>query len=143
MTKETREPQKHTGFLLRRAQQQHVATWQSVIDSDTTNVQYGVLAVLARRPGIAQKDICDELDLDRFTIADICARMEKSGLVTRTTSVNDKRRNVLSLTEAGKHEHQRLEPFVEEVQRKLLQGLTDEEHETLRELLIKLLPSVQ
>ena len=139
MSEETREPHKHTGFLLRRAQQKHVATWQSVVDGDITSVQYGVLAVLSRRNGIAQKEICEELDLDRSTVADVCSRMEKSGLVTRTPAVADRRRNVLELTAAGSAELSRLRPLVEQVQTKMTQVLSPEEHEHLRKLLTKLL----
>lgn len=139
MTKETREPHKHTGFLLRRAQQQHVATWQSVIDGDTTSVQYGVLAVLDRRPGLAQKEICEELDLDRSTIADVCARLEKNGMVTRTPAQEDRRRNVLELTAAGTNELNRLRPLVDRVQIELTKALSTAEHEQLRTLLSKLL----
>ena len=139
MSKETREPHKHTGFLLRRAQQKHVATWQSVVEGDTTSVQYGVLAVLARRPGIAQKEICEELDLDRSTVADVCSRMEKSGLVTRTPAVEDRRRNVLELTASGSAELERLRPLVDEVQKELTAVLSRTELAQLRELLAKLL----
>lgn len=139
MSKETREPQKHTGFLLRRAQQKHVATWQETISGDTTSVQFGVLAVLARRPGSAQKEICEELDIDRSTIADVCTRMEKNGLVHRTAAVEDRRRNVLELTEAGQEELARIQPLVDQVQKNLTAALSLEEHEQLRALLAKLI----
>lgn len=139
MKQETREPHRHTGFLLRRAQQKHVATWQEVVPGDTTSVQYGVLAVLAARPGLAQKELCEELDLDRSTIADVCARLEKNGLVTRTPAVADRRRNVLELTDAGRAELTRLGPLVEQVQVQLTDTLTQTEHEQLRTLLNKLL----
>lgn len=138
MNKETREPQKHTGFLLRRAQQKHVATWQETIDGDTTSVQYNILAVLNRKPGSAQKELCEELDIDRSTIADVCTRMEKNGLVSRVPAVEDKRRNVLKLTSLGKSEFQRLQPLVQDVQDRLTAPLTDQEHAQLRLLLAKL-----
>lgn len=138
MTPEPLEPQRHTGFMLRRAQQRHVAVWQRIIDGDTTNVQYGVLAVLARRPGLPQKTICEELDLDRSTIADVCSRMERNGLLTRRLDADDRRRNVLDLTESGRAELERLRPLVDEVQAELTNGLTAEEHARLRELLAKL-----
>lgn len=138
MNKETREPQKHTGFLLRRAQQKHVATWQETIDGDTTSVQYNILAVLNRKPGSAQKELCEELDIDRSTIADVCTRMEKNGLVSRIPAVEDKRRNVLELTSLGKSEFQRLQPLVQDVQDRLTAPLTDQEHAQLRLLLAKL-----
>ena len=138
MSKETREPQKHTGFLLRRAQQKHVATWQETIDGDTTSVQYNILAVLNRKPGSAQKELCEELDIDRSTIADVCTRMEKNGLVSRVPAVEDKRRNVLELTALGKSEFQRLQPLVQDVQDRLTAPLTELEHAQLRSLLAKL-----
>jgi len=139
MTEETSEPQRHTGFLLRRAQQKHVATWQSVISGDTTSVQYGVLAVLDRRPALAQKEICDELDLDRSTVADICSRMEKNGLLSRVQDRQDRRRNVLDLTPAGRAELARLKPLVEEVQVRLTSSLSATELEQLRGLLARLI----
>lgn len=139
MSKETREPQKHTGFLLRRAQQKHVATWQETISGDTTSVQFGVLAVLERRPGSAQKELCEELDIDRSTIADVCTRMEKNGLVHRTAAVEDRRRNVLELTDAGRAELARIQPLVNQVQKDLTAALSTEEHDQLRALLAKLI----
>jgi DNA-binding MarR family transcriptional regulator len=138
MSEETREPQKHTGFLLRRAQQKHVATWQETISGDTTSVQYNILAVLNRRPGSAQKELCEELDIDRSTIADVCTRMEKNGLVSRIPAVEDRRRNVLELTELGQSELARLRPLVDQVQQSLTEPLTAEEHQQLRSLLAKL-----
>ena len=139
MNDDQREPQRHTGFLLRRAQQRHVATWMSIIDGDVTSGQYGILAVLDRRPGIAQKEICAELDFDRSTIADICSRMEKNGLVSRAQAADDRRRNVLHLTDAGRTELARLQPLVERVGKQLTSALTSEEHAQLRVLLGKLL----
>lgn len=140
MTEETRDPQRHTGFLLRLAQQHHVATWQKVVTGDTTNVQYGVLSVLARVPGASQKEICEELELDRSTVADVCLRMQNSGLISRVPDSKDKRRNVLHLTASGKLEFARLQPLIEQVQLEMTSNLTEEEHQTLRNLLKKLLP---
>ncbi|MFM6979814.1 MAG: MarR family winged helix-turn-helix transcriptional regulator [Micrococcales bacterium] len=139
MTAETREPQKHTGFLLRRAQQKHISLWLQLVGSDTTNVQYGILSVLERNPGASQKEICEELDLDRSTIADVCSRLEKNDLVSRTPADDDRRRNVLLLTKAGQKELQRMRPLVNKVQLRLADKLTAAEHEQLRELLRKLL----
>lgn len=135
MAEETREPQRFTGFLLRRAQQQHVATWLRIVGSEPTSIQYGVLSVLARRPGSAQKVLCEELDLDRSTIADLCVRLERNGLVSRSQDREDRRRNVLKLTEAGQAEFSRLGPLVEQVQAELSAGLSEAEIQQLRSLL--------
>ena len=139
MHAEAQEPQRFTGFLLRRAQQHHVSTWQRVVGSEPTSIQYAVLAVLARRPGSAQKDLCEELDLDRSTIADLCVRLERLGLVTRRQDREDRRRNVLELTSEGGAELDRLRPLVESVQTELAASLDPEELAQLRALLKKLL----
>lgn len=139
MELESVEPQRHTGFMLRRAQQRHVAVWQQLIPGDATNVQYGVLAVLERQPGIAQKELCEELDLDRSTIADVCSRLERQALVSREPAPEDRRRNVLNLTAAGQAKLDELRPLVTAVQREMTSALSTSEHEQLRSLLAKLL----
>ena len=97
------------------------------------------MAVLDRRPGLAQKEICDELDLDRSTVADICIRMEKNGLLSRVPADDDRRRNVLDLTADGRREWERLKPLVEDVQAQLSKNLSSDELGILRALLAKIL----
>lgn len=139
MSAESREPQRHTGFLLRRTQQKHLSVWQSLIPGETTSLQYGVLAVLERRPGIAQKEIAQELDIDKSTTADVCTRLEKFGLVTRHQDSGDRRHKVLDLTDGGRAELARLRPLIDKVQDELTAALTDTEHMELRRLLAKIL----
>lgn len=139
MNNETREVRSHTGHLIRVAQQRHVGIWAQLVGADTTNVQYGVLTVLDAHPGASQKDICDALELDRSTIADVCVRMEKAGLVSRDTAADDRRRNVLQLTTEGAAELARVRPLVAEVQRELLARLDVEQQQHLRSLLLRLL----
>lgn len=121
------EPQRHVGNLIRRAQQLHLATWARVADPDITSTQYSILAVLERLGEASQRELGDEVDLDRSTIADLVRRMEKSGLITRQRAAADARRNVVALTEHGAAEHARLAPRVVEVQRELTAGLADDE----------------
>jgi DNA-binding MarR family transcriptional regulator len=133
------EPQRHTGSLIRRAQQRHVALWLGEVSGEITSVQYAVLAVLERRPGVGQIELCEELDLDRSTIADVAKRLERNGLVTRDKHGQDRRRYLLLLTKRGLAELQRLRPRVSAVQRSLVKGLSGAEHAELRRLLKKLL----
>lgn len=139
MGEETREVRSHTGHLIRVAQQRHMAIWAQVVGLDTTNVQYGVLTVLDAHPGASQKDICEALELDRSTVADVCVRMEKASLVSREVAAEDRRRNVLLLTSSGKAELSRIRPLVDEVQTRLLSKLDVNEKAQLRELLLGLL----
>lgn len=121
------EPQRHVGNLIRRAQQLHLATWARVASAEITSAQYSILAVLARVGEASQRELCDEVDLDRSTIADLVRRMEKAGLIGRQRAAGDARRNVVTLTAHGAAEHERLAPRVVEVQRELTAGLGDAE----------------
>lgn len=67
------EPLRHTGHLLRRAQQLHVAIWLRDVSAETTSVQFAALTVLDQRPRASQRDLGHVLDLDRSTIADLVA----------------------------------------------------------------------
>lgn len=129
------EPLNFTGFLIRRAQQVHAMVWSEQVSAEITSVQFGVLAVLARRPGSSQRELCDELDLDRSTIAELVHRLERRGLLLRHRDADDKRRNRLWLSPAGEVELERLRPRVQLVERILTGGLSGGERDDLRRLL--------
>ncbi|SAK48282.1 MarR family transcriptional regulator [Caballeronia catudaia] len=131
---------KFTGSLVRRAQQRHVAVWLSEVSAEITSVQYAALEILQRAPGVNQRQLGDELDVDRSTIADLVARMVRNGLIERSDDPVDKRSYVLFLTAAGKKQLAVLRPRVEEVERILTARLTARESAELRRLLAALLP---
>ena len=106
-----------------------------------SSVQFGVLAVLARRPGASQQDLCDEVDLDRSTIADIVRRLETRELIRRRRDAADRRRNQLVLTDHGERVLRDLLPRVEGVEHVLTDALTADERDELRRLLRKVLRS--
>lgn len=129
------EPQRHIGYLIRRAQQRHVALWARIVSTEISSVQYSILVVLDRRGEASQRDLCDEVDLDRSTVADLVSRMQKRGLVTRQRSSDDARRNIVTLTARGLAERRRLQPLVAQANRELTAPLADGDRETLRRTL--------
>lgn len=129
----------HVGFLIRRAQQVHLAVWAEEAGSDLSNVQFGVLNVLHRTGGASQRELCDALDLDRSTVAGLVSRLEARGLVERARAAADRRRNLVRLTERGVAELRRFVPHAAQVDASLTAGLTDEEKVTLRRLLTRVL----
>ena len=133
------EPLRHTGHLLRRAQQLHVAVWLRDVCSETTSVQFAALTVLDQRPGASQRDLGRALDLDRSTIADLVARMMRHGLIERERDEDDRRRNVLQLPAAGRAELARLRPRVDAIEPSLTAGLDPSERGELRRLLSRIL----
>jgi DNA-binding MarR family transcriptional regulator len=135
----------YTGYFIRRAQQAHVAAWQREVSSEITSVQFGVMSVLSQVPGASQKELCTRLDLDRSTIADLVARLERRGILQRIRDEVDKRRNVLHLTAAGARELEILLPRVARVDQVLTDGLDAEDRVMLRRILAAMLesPSVE
>jgi MarR family transcriptional regulator, lower aerobic nicotinate degradation pathway regulator len=65
--------------------------------------------------------------------------LAERNLVERTPDPSDRRRNVISLTAAGKRHLRRLEKRLTETQDELLAPLSPEERQRLTELLSKLL----
>ncbi|MBO9578022.1 MAG: MarR family transcriptional regulator [Microbacteriaceae bacterium] len=134
MSTEYPEPIRYTGHLIRRAEQRHVAAWQTH-SPDATNVQFAALAVIARRPGASQRELGDELDLDRSTIADLVRRLEHNGLITRTASTVDRRRFELEVTDAGRAEIERLRPIALRIEQELFGDMTPDELAAFRRFL--------
>ncbi len=133
------EPLRHTGHLLRRAQQLHLAVWLRDVSAETTSVQFAALTVLDQRPGASQRELGRVLDLDRSTIADLVTRMVRRGLIERERDTDDRRRNVLQLTPAGHDELAYLRPRVEAIEPTLTAGLRPSERDELRRLLYRIL----
>ncbi|MFT4228752.1 MAG: MarR family transcriptional regulator [Microbacterium sp.] len=141
MTAEEPEPQRHTGYLIRRAQQVHVAAWARLVSTETSSVQYAIIATLDRLGPRSQRQLCDEIDLDRSTIADLVTRMERRGLVRRDRDPADARRKTVTLTPLGHREHERLRPLADEVEHALTDRLTTADRDVLRRTLRLLLES--
>ncbi|WP_269499682.1 MarR family winged helix-turn-helix transcriptional regulator [Castellaniella sp. S9] len=129
----------YTGSLIRRAQQRHAAEWLRLVSGTITSVQFAALAILARTPGASQRELGDALEMDRSTIADLAARLERHGLVVRTQDEADRRRYVLRLTPAGRATLRDLQPRVDAVEDAMTQALSATEVADLRRLLRSLL----
>lgn len=134
-----REPERYTGYLIRRAQQRHVAAWTRIVSTETSSVQYSILVSLDRRGEASQRELCDDVDLDRSTVADLVSRMERRGLLVRRRDPADARRNTVTLTEKGLAERRRLAPLVAEVEQELTGSLDAAARAALRRALRALL----
>ena len=130
---------RHTGFLVRRAQQAHLAAWAQEVGPRLTNVQFGVLNVLRRRGEASQRELCDDLDLDRSTVAGLVARLEARGLVARARAATDRRRNVVRLTASGLDLLRDVAASAARVDDVLTSALTPQERLTLQALLTRVL----
>lgn len=119
------------GHLIRRAQQIAVARFHEVHGRHVTPVQYAILRTLQETPGIDQVTLADKVALDTSTTADIAARLESKGWISR--EVLPRRQRSLVLTSEGEAVLTELLPGVTAHWDSLMSALSkDEQNEFIR-----------
>jgi DNA-binding MarR family transcriptional regulator len=99
--------------------------------------ELAVLLLLQAREPESQQQAAARLRVDRTTMVGMLDGLEAKGLVARQAASEDRRRNVVALTEAG---HQTLGTALrasDEAEGRLLDGLEDVEQSQLRALLTR------
>ena len=86
---------------------------------------------------VFQKDIEKRFSIRRSTATEILQRMEKSGLISRLALSSDARLKKISLTEKAENLIEYLHRDIKKANDQLINGLTNEEVETLITLLEK------
>jgi DNA-binding MarR family transcriptional regulator len=100
--------------------------------------ELAVLLLLQARQPESQQQAAARLKVDRTTMVSLLDGLEAKGLVARHTDDEDRRRNVVALTDAG---HQTLGKAVrasDKAERRLLGELDDAEQTQLRALLTRI-----
>jgi len=94
-----------------------------------------VLTSLAEQGPASQAELGRRLWIDRSDLHAILREMEDGGLVARVRDENDRRRNVVTITRAGKGTLNRLDKRVDAAQDALLAPLSARDRRELRRLL--------
>jgi MarR family transcriptional regulator, lower aerobic nicotinate degradation pathway regulator len=102
---------------------------------------FTVLTLLAEQGAASQAELGRRLSIDRSDMHALLAELERDGLVARVRDERDRRRNVVTLTEAGGSALARLDTQMDAAQDALLQPLSASERRELSRLLQKLLQS--
>ena len=100
---------------------------------------FAMLAALDEYGELSQAELGRRLGLDRNDVSGVITRLEDRGAVTRRIDADDRRRNIIAVSESGLRELADLQAHADEVQRDLLVGLTAAEREQLGFLLAKVL----
>ncbi len=69
---------------------------------DISPEQLTVLSLLWKKDRVPQQELCNATFKDKPNMTRLIDSLEKAGLAIRTTDENDKRNNLIVLTEAGK-----------------------------------------
>jgi DNA-binding MarR family transcriptional regulator len=87
--------------------------------------ELAVLAVLAAREPLSQVEAAGRLGVDRTTMVSLVDALEAKELVARRRSPQDRRRNIVQLTQAGQDCLRKAERTRKEVERRFLEPLSD------------------
>jgi DNA-binding MarR family transcriptional regulator len=89
------------GFLLRRAQQRHLAIFAGAIGM-LTPTQFAALSKLCELGPTSQNALGRATAMDAATIKGVVGRLRSRGLVSLQPAPDDRRRVILAATEAGR-----------------------------------------
>jgi len=127
------------GFLIRRLHQINAGMyWEQFLPHNITPVQYGVLTIVSRLPGLDQTRLGQEIGLDRTTTADVVKRLEHRNLLKRIPNPDDKRSRLVHPTAEGQGLVSELEEKLTHAQDKLLSPLRPAERAILMDLMQRL-----
>ncbi len=120
------------GFHLRRA---HFAMYRRFMTAMTehgvTQMQSAVLELIRANPGVSQVDLAAALSTDRATMMAIVDKLDTRGLIARTRSDADRRRQELVLTEEGASLLATMHAVIEAHESEFLKGFSKREVEAL------------
>ena len=63
--------------------------------------EWRVMAVLGQQPGLSADEVCSETEMDKVPVSRAVTKLLDKGLLNREFSGRDRRRSILSLSEAG------------------------------------------
>ena len=96
--------------------------------------QWEVLAWLSARGCGSQSELAEQLGIEPHTLGGILERMETAELITRKNCTEDRRKKTIHPTEKAGELWKRVSVMTHEIREQAVQGLTEEDLETLKRL---------
>jgi len=107
-----------------------------------TDVQFNALMLLEHQSasdgGLNQAQLSDMMLVNRANVTSLIDRMEKAGLVVRTSAAADRRYNIVKLTGRGKKVLAQVEPLYAKEVKKIMAPLKEAERKKLVAMLEKI-----
>ncbi|PKF50149.1 MarR family winged helix-turn-helix transcriptional regulator [Enterovibrio nigricans] len=97
--------------------------------------EWRVIASLGARDGVISRDLAKETRLDKVKVSRILSRLEAKRLVERAVHEDDQRAAIVRLSESGNALYAQVVPKVLEWERAMLDGLSNEQYQTLYQAL--------
>ncbi len=108
------------------------------VNEDITIDQWLILKTISDNPNVTQREIAEKVFKDDASITRMIDLLVKKGFLERSPYPEDRRRFGLALTTIGKMAEEEVIPVVLQNRNIALEGLSSEEINTLRNLLLKI-----
>jgi len=117
----------------------HRKIMQNYLDeTGVYHAQHRLLMEIARNPNVSQNDIARKMDVSAATIAVSLKKLQKGGYIKKEMVEEDNRLNKITITEKGNRVVEQSKRIFESVDRRVFEGFTEVEKNTLYDLLQKL-----
>ncbi len=110
---------------------------------EITTEQWSVLACLWKKDKVTQQELCDLTSKDKPSMTRLIDKLESRNLVTRVSDHNDRRTNLIHLTDAGNALQLKATEIVQQVAAKTLNHVTEEELNIIRSVLKRIMENLQ
>lgn len=110
---------------------------------DITTEQWSVLACLWQKDKVTQQTLCKLTAKDKPSMTRLIDKLEKRNLVTRVSDHNDRRINLIHLTDTGIELQAKATDLVQKIATKTLSNITEEELNTSKTVLKKIMANLK
>ena len=100
--------------------------------------QVALLMQLRKQDGQSQKELVERLCVKAPTVTVMIKRMERSGLIYRRQSREDRRSSLVYITDKGVHVLDQVEKAMQQLEQEALRDFTQEEQLYLRRMLTQM-----
>lgn len=105
--------------------------------------QWSVLACLWKKDKVTQQTLCNLTAKDKPSMTRLIDKLEKRNLVTRVSDFNDRRINLIHLTNDGAALQQKATDLVQSIVDKTLSNIAEEDLNISREVLRKIMANLK
>lgn len=136
----------HIGILIKKTSQAFEKSASQVLAPyDLTPSQFKILKYVTLNPeaSVRQIDLETYFGMSNPTVTGIIQNLEKKGMIYRKSHPDDKRSKIIILSEKAKNARHFILETSDNIEANFTKGLTPQEKDIMRTLLLKLLDSSQ
>ena len=138
------ELEESIGYMVRNAHRVYDRVLgEHLAKHDVLSGQYSLLRVLWHEDNLSQIEVAKRMKIERASLTIMLNTVERAGLISRKVDVNDRRKQLISLTPKGRALERVLIPLGTKVNGIALAGLSDRETATLRTLLARVIANLE